>query len=118
MSPPRLGYHKPALLHSSFFPALQGPQSKMSSSDPTSSIFLTDSPDEIKSKVRAAEWSIKVVLENLPIKTSQNSVVLTTRYKIEILQIVLWDIYVLHMIFLQLGGVASHDTTKSDPEEA
>ena len=49
---PRLGFHKPALLHSSFFPALQGSHSKMSSSDPNSSIFLTDSPDDIKRKVR------------------------------------------------------------------
>lgn len=48
---PRLGYHKPALFHSTFFPALQGPQSKMSSSDPTSAIFLTDSSEEIKEKV-------------------------------------------------------------------
>jgi len=49
---PRLGFHKPALLHSTFFPALQGPQSKMSASDPTSSIFLTDTPKEIKHKVQ------------------------------------------------------------------
>lgn len=48
---PRLGFHKPAIIHSSFFPALQGPQSKMSSSDPTSSIFLTDSMATIKQKV-------------------------------------------------------------------
>ena len=49
---PRLGYHKPALIHSSFFPALQGPQSKMSASDPSSSVFLTDTPKQIKTKVR------------------------------------------------------------------
>ena len=48
---PRLGFFKPALLHSSFFPALQGPQSKMSASDASSSIFLTDTPNEIKNKV-------------------------------------------------------------------
>ena len=48
---PRLGFPKPALLHSTFFPALQGPQSKMSASDPSSSIFLTDSPKQIKQKV-------------------------------------------------------------------
>ncbi len=48
---PRLGFHKPAIIHSSFFPALQGPQSKMSASDPTSSIFLTDTMDQIKNKV-------------------------------------------------------------------
>ena len=48
---PRLGFSKPALLHSVFFPALQGAQSKMSASDPSSSIFLTDTPKQIKQKV-------------------------------------------------------------------
>ncbi|XP_003388523.1 PREDICTED: tryptophan--tRNA ligase, cytoplasmic-like [Amphimedon queenslandica] len=54
---PRLGYHKPALLHSTFFPALQGPQSKMSASDPTSSIFLTDTPKEIEQKINKYAFS-------------------------------------------------------------
>lgn len=54
---PRLGFHKPALLHSTFFPALQGPKSKMSASDPTSSIFLTDSMDEIKQKINKYAFS-------------------------------------------------------------
>ena len=45
---PRLGYVKPALIHSSFFPALQGAQTKMSASDANSSIFLTDTPKMIK----------------------------------------------------------------------
>lgn len=48
---PRLKFSKCALLHSIFFPALQGAQSKMSASDVTSSIFLTDSPQEIQDKV-------------------------------------------------------------------
>lgn len=48
---PRIGYPKPALLHSTFFPALQGAQTKMSASDPNSSIFLTDTAKQIKSKV-------------------------------------------------------------------
>ncbi|XP_061415283.1 tryptophan--tRNA ligase, cytoplasmic isoform X1 [Lethenteron reissneri] len=48
---PRIGYLKPALLHCSFFPALQGAQTKMSASDPNSSIFLTDTAKQIKSKV-------------------------------------------------------------------
>jgi tryptophanyl-tRNA synthetase len=38
----KLKYEKPASLYSSFFPALQGKKSKMSSSDITSSILLTD----------------------------------------------------------------------------
>ena len=48
---PHLGFPKPAVLHSTFFPALQGDQSKMSVNDPTSSILLTDSDDVIKTKV-------------------------------------------------------------------
>lgn len=48
---PRIGYPKPALLHSTFFPALQGAQTKMSASEANSSIFLTDTPKQIKNKV-------------------------------------------------------------------
>lgn len=48
---PRIGYPKPALLHSTFFPALQGAQTKMSASDANSSIFLTDTPKQLKNKV-------------------------------------------------------------------
>jgi len=54
---PRLGYLKPALLHSSFFPALQGAKTKMSASDDTSSIFLTDTPKQIKNKVNKYAFS-------------------------------------------------------------
>lgn len=49
---PRIGYPKPALLHSTFFPALQGAQTKMSASDANSSIFLIDTPKQIKNKVQ------------------------------------------------------------------
>jgi len=48
---PRIGYPKPALLHSVFFPALQGAQTKMSASDVNSSVFLNDTPKQIKTKV-------------------------------------------------------------------
>ncbi|ESO90165.1 hypothetical protein LOTGIDRAFT_124007 [Lottia gigantea] len=54
---PRLQFLKPALLHSVFFPALQGAQSKMSSSEPTSSIFLTDSQKDIKDKINKYAYS-------------------------------------------------------------
>lgn len=54
---PRLGSPKPALLHSSFIPALQGAQTKMSGSDPTSSIFLTDTPKQIKNKINKYAFS-------------------------------------------------------------
>lgn len=48
---PRIGFQKPALIHSTFFPALQGAGSKMSASDENSSIFLTDTPNQVKKKV-------------------------------------------------------------------
>merc|ERR1719422_521833 len=54
---PRLGYLKPALIHSTFFPALQGAMSKMSASDPNSSIFLTDTPNQIKNKINKYAFS-------------------------------------------------------------
>ena len=54
---PRIGYPKPALLHSTFFPALQGAQTKMSASDPNSSIFLTDTAKQIKTKVSTTQAS-------------------------------------------------------------
>ena len=44
---------KPALIHSKFFPPLQGAQGKMSSSNTNSAIFLTDTPDEIAQKIRS-----------------------------------------------------------------
>ncbi|KAF2352058.1 Tryptophan-tRNA ligase [Trinorchestia longiramus] len=54
---PRLGLQKPALLHSVFFPALQGAASKMSASDTNSSIFLTDTPAQIKKKINKYAFS-------------------------------------------------------------
>jgi len=44
----KLKYQKPASIYSTFFPALQGKQSKMSSSDSNSSILVTDKLDKIK----------------------------------------------------------------------
>lgn len=54
---PRMGNLKPALIHSTFFPALQGAQSKMSASDPNSSIFLTDTDKQIKTKINKYAFS-------------------------------------------------------------
>lgn len=48
---PRLGWVKPALIHSKFFPALQGAASKMSASSTTSAIFVTDTPKIIDHKI-------------------------------------------------------------------
>jgi len=48
---------KPASLYSTFFPALQGKKSKMSSTDPTSSILLTDTAKEVKNKINKYAFS-------------------------------------------------------------
>lgn len=49
----RLGYYKPAVIHSKFFSSL-GRGGKMSASEPETCIFVTDSEDEIKRKVKNA----------------------------------------------------------------
>ncbi|KNA17546.1 hypothetical protein SOVF_079050 [Spinacia oleracea] len=54
---PRIGYQKPALIESSFFPALQGESGKMSASDPNSAIYVTDSAKNIKDKVNRYAFS-------------------------------------------------------------
>ncbi|PHH83032.1 hypothetical protein CDD82_3834 [Ophiocordyceps australis] len=48
---------KPSLIHMRFLDALQGPGSKMSASDDTSAIFLTDSSKQIKSKINKYAFS-------------------------------------------------------------
>jgi len=48
---------KPALIHSKFFPPLQGAEGKMSSSDENSAVFLTDSNDLIEKKVKEYAFS-------------------------------------------------------------
>ncbi|KAJ4846752.1 hypothetical protein Tsubulata_010237 [Turnera subulata] len=54
---PRLGYHKPSLIESTFFPALQGENGKMSASDPNSAIYVTDSAKVIKNKINKYAFS-------------------------------------------------------------
>ncbi|CCA69841.1 probable tryptophan--tRNA ligase [Serendipita indica DSM 11827] len=53
----KLKYPKPALIHSKFFPALQGPSTKMSASDVNSAIYLSDTPAQIKKKIKAHAFS-------------------------------------------------------------
>jgi len=53
----KLKYAKPASIYSTFFPALQGKKTKMSSSDPTSGILLTDSANDIKKKINKYAFS-------------------------------------------------------------
>lgn len=54
---PKLGYCKPALVHSVFFPALQGASTKMSASNDNSAIFLTDTHKQIKNKINKHAFS-------------------------------------------------------------
>ena len=44
-------------MHSSFVQAMQGAQTKMSASDTTSSIYLTDTPKQIKTKINKYAFS-------------------------------------------------------------
>ena len=53
----RLKYPKPALMHSKFFPSLLGPQSKMSASNSESSIYMSDTPNQIKNKINRYAFS-------------------------------------------------------------
>jgi tryptophanyl-tRNA synthetase len=48
---------KPALIHSKFLTALQGAGGKMSSSEPNSAIFMTDTPKQIKTKINKHAFS-------------------------------------------------------------
>lgn len=54
---PRLGYQKPAIIHSKFLPGLKGINSKMSSSNPETCILLTDTYSEIKKKINTKTFS-------------------------------------------------------------
>lgn len=54
---PRIGFKKPALIHSKFIPSLLGIDEKMSSSVPESAIFLTDSNETIKTKIQVHAFS-------------------------------------------------------------
>lgn len=54
---PRIGCQKPSLIESLFFPALQGETGKMSASDSTTAIYVTDSAKDIKNKVNKYAFS-------------------------------------------------------------
>ena len=49
----KLGFYKPASIHSMFFPGLQ-PGGKMSASDSMSAIYTTDTPKQVKKKISRA----------------------------------------------------------------
>ncbi|KAK5161543.1 hypothetical protein BJ546DRAFT_122631 [Cryomyces antarcticus] len=48
---------KPALIHAKFLTALQGPGGKMSASDPTSAIFMSDTQKQIEKKINKYAFS-------------------------------------------------------------
>ncbi len=55
---PKLGYYKPASIQCSFLPPLSGVSGKMSASDSKeNSIFTTDSPEQVKSKINKYAFS-------------------------------------------------------------
>jgi len=54
---PRLGFKKPALIHSKFFPPLQGKGGKMSASMASTSIYVTDTPAQVKKKINKYAFS-------------------------------------------------------------
>jgi tryptophanyl-tRNA synthetase len=49
---PTLGWKKPALVHSRFFPGLLGAKSKMSASTAATTIYVTDTPEEVAAKIK------------------------------------------------------------------
>jgi tryptophanyl-tRNA synthetase len=53
----KLKYPKPSTIYAKFFPALQGPSSKMSASDETSAIFMTDTAKQIQKKINKYAFS-------------------------------------------------------------
>ena len=51
---PEIGYKKPICIHTPLLSSLQGPQEKMSSSKPETTIAVDESPEKIKEKVSRA----------------------------------------------------------------
>ena len=54
---PRIQHPKPSTLYCKFLPALQGAQTKMSSSDSNSCVFVSDTPNQIKKKINKYAFS-------------------------------------------------------------
>lgn len=54
---PKLKEIKPALIHSKFIPSLKGPGGKMSASDENTSIYVTDTDNQIKKKINRYAFS-------------------------------------------------------------
>ncbi|MFA5084532.1 MAG: tryptophan--tRNA ligase [Candidatus Paceibacterota bacterium] len=54
---PKLGYYKPALIHNKFISGLKVYGGKMSTSDPDSMIWTTDTPEQVKTKIMKHAFS-------------------------------------------------------------
>ncbi|ETV74494.1 tryptophan-tRNA ligase [Aphanomyces astaci] len=54
---PRIGYQKPTLIFSKFFPALQGASTKMSGSNASATIYISDADDVVADKIRRFAFS-------------------------------------------------------------
>jgi len=54
---PKLGYKKTAAIHSKLLPGLKGPEGKMSSSKPSTTIFLDEDIDDIPEKINKYAYS-------------------------------------------------------------
>lgn len=53
----KLKYEKPACIHAKFFPAITGLSGKMSASVDNTTIFLSDTPNQIKNKIKKHAFS-------------------------------------------------------------
>ncbi len=54
---PKLGYYKPAIIHTVFLPPLSGTSGKMSASDDSSAIYTTDTPKQVEKKIKKYAFS-------------------------------------------------------------
>lgn len=54
---PKLGYYKPSIMHSVFLPSLKGMEEKMSASDSSTTIYTTDSPEQVEEKIKKYAFS-------------------------------------------------------------
>ncbi len=55
---PKLGFYKPAIIHSKFFPSLFGVNYKMSTTNKNlATIFITDTPEEVEKKIMKYAFS-------------------------------------------------------------
>lgn len=54
---PKIGYYKPAIIHAKFLSGLKIYGGKMSTSDPDSTIWTTDSPEQVRQKIMKHAFS-------------------------------------------------------------